>query len=155
MGPLKEINFEKYLKKPTNEIPNIWIAMTEITAKARVMLISLFVDRKKGTIADSSPCPSMSPIEPKPGSMPIKFEIRIKRKKVATKGKNLFVFSMSPVTVVIKDSMPSNKASNKFCNLPGTTLRRLLTKRLVPMRNDMAIQDISIVLETGQPLISN
>jgi len=117
------------------------------------MLISLLVDRKKGT----SPSPSCSarPIEPTPGKIPSQLEIKIKMKRVAIKGKNFLVFSLSPVTVVIKVSMPPIKASVKFWILPGTGFRRLFIKSPKPMSNTMVIQDINMVLEIGHPPTSN
>ena len=153
-GPLKEIKREKYLEKPTIATPKIWVAITDMMAKANVILMSLLVERKKGMMAPSSPC-SKSPIEPTPGKIPSQLENKIKRKKVAIRGKNFLVFSLSPVTVVIKPSIPSIDASTIFCILPGTGFNRLLTKSPMTISKAMATQAVIMVLETGQPIISN
>ena len=97
-------------------------------AKAKVVFKSAVPPRKYGINNFSPLCSAICPIEPTPGIIPNQLLIKIKKKKVKTRGANCKDFFRDPVTLSKIPKKPSIIISIAFWIPVGTRLIFFLIK---------------------------
>ena len=151
-GLAKFKNFLMWVNVPKTTIPKKLVTSTDITANAKVKFKSAAGDLNNGTLS----LPFLNIKEPTPGSSPSQFEVSIKIKIVAIKGKYFSAASSVPKTDFISPKSASIPISTIPCTFPGISLILFLktTEKIIKIKETI-IPKSSPLVTLKPPMLNN